>query len=93
MPLETLKNVAIENAKQIAPDIKVIEQEYRMVNGIKILYLRLDGTMDGMKISYSGYLYSDSSGTVQFITFTSQNLVEEYQDFSQQLINGLVKLG
>ena len=92
VPLETLKNVAIENARQIAPDIKVKEQEYRMVNGEKVLYLRLDGTMDGMKISYSGYFYSNSTGTVQFITFTSQNLVEEYREVSQQLINGLVKL-
>ncbi len=92
VPLETLKSVALDNARQIAPDIKVVQQEYRTVNGQKVLYLQLDGTMDGMKISYSGYFYSDASGTVQFITFTSQNLVEEYREMSQQLINGLVKL-
>ncbi|MHA6280807.1 hypothetical protein ACXYMT_11550 [Salinimicrobium sp. CAU 1759] len=92
VPLETLKNVAIENARQIAPDIRIVEQEYRMVNDQKVLYLQLDGTMDGMKISYSGYFYSNASGTVQFITFTSQNLVEEYKEASQQLINGLVKI-
>ena len=92
VPLETLKNVAVDNARQIAPDIRIVEQEYRMVNGQKVLYLQLDGTMDGMKISYSGNFYSNSSGTVQFITFTAQNLVDEYRAASQQLINGLVKL-
>ncbi|WP_324721242.1 hypothetical protein [Salinimicrobium sp. HB62] len=92
VPLETLKNIAVENARQIAPDIRIVEQEYRTVNNQKVLYLRLDGTMDGMKISYSGYFYSDASGTVQFITFTAQNLVEEYKEASQQLINGLVKI-
>lgn len=92
VPLETLKNIALENARQIAPDIKVVQQEYRMVNGQKVLYLELHGTMDGMKIAYFGYFYSGSSGTVQFITFTAQNLIEEYMEVSQQLINGLVKL-
>ena len=92
VPLETMKNIALQNARQIAPDVHVVKQEYRMVNGQKVLYLELYGTMDGMKIAYSGYFYSNSSGTVQFITFTSQNLLEEYREASQQLINGLVPL-
>lgn len=92
VPLETMKNIALENARQIAPDIRIVEQEYRMVNGQKVLYLQLKGTMDGMKIAYSGYFFSNSSGTVQFITFTAQNLLEEYHEASQQLINGLVTI-
>lgn len=92
VPLETMKNIALQNARQIAPDVHVVKQEYRMVNGQKVLYLELFGTMDGMKIAYAGYFFSNSSGTVQFITFTSQNLLEEYREHSQQLINGLVSL-
>lgn len=92
VPLESLKVIVLENAKSLAPDIHVVQEEYRKVNGQKVLFLQLDGTAQGMKISYYGYVYSNDSGTVQLITFTSQNLLEQYQEDGEKLINGLVLL-
>ncbi len=92
MPITTLKKVVLENAKGVAPDIKIIKEEYRVVNGIKVLLLQLNGTMQGLKFSYYGYYYSFEGGTVQFITYTAQNLLEDYVPEIEKLLNGFVKL-
>jgi hypothetical protein len=92
VPIETLKGIAIENGKAVAPDLKIVKEEYRMVNGLKVLHLQMNGTMQGIKFSYYGYYYSNESGTVQFITYTSQNLLNKYQIKCEELLNGMVKL-
>ena len=91
IPLETLKSVALTNAKSVAPDIKIINEEYRTVNGLKVLMIQMNGTTQGIKISYYGYYFSNSSGTVQLLTYTSQNLMDSLKNESDKLLNGLVE--
>jgi hypothetical protein len=92
IPLETLKSIALENGKVAAPDLKIVKEEYRTVNGLKVLLLQLNGTMQGIKFSYYGYYFSSPNGTVQFITYTSQNLLDSYKPESEKLLNGLVEI-
>jgi len=92
VPLETLKFIALDNGKKAAPDLKIIKEEYRNVNGLKVLLLQMNGTSQGIKFSYYGYYFSSSKGTVQFITYTSQNLIDSYKNESEELLNGLVEL-
>ena len=90
IPLETLRGIAVSTAKSAAPDLQVVKEEYRMVNGLKMLHLQMNGTMQGIKFSYYGYYYSNESGTVQYVTFTAQNLIESYREQCDALLNGLV---
>lgn len=90
IPLETLKTIALENGKGIAPDLYIVKEEYRTVNGSEILLLQMDGTMQGVKFSYYGYYYSNSNGTLQFITYTSQNLLDQFKKTCEDLLNGFV---
>mgnify|MGYP006439848449 CR=1 FL=1 len=92
IPLETLKSIAIENAKAVSPDLKIVKEEYRIVNGIKVLLLQMNGTMKGIKVSYYGYYFSSTNGTIQFVTYTSQNLMDSYRPKSEKLLNGLVEI-
>ena len=92
IPLETLRSIALENGKEVAPDLRVVNEEYRFVNGIKVLLLEMSGTMQGIKFSYYGYYFSSSNGTVQFITYTSQNLLDSYKKECNDLLNGLVEI-
>lgn len=92
IPLETLKNLAFENGKEEAPDLKIVKEEYRNVNGIKVLFLHMNGTMQGIKFSYYGYYYSNNDGSVQFITYTSQNLMNVFINECDNLLNGIVEL-
>ena len=92
IPLESLKKIAIENGRSAAPDLKLIKEEYRTVNGLKVLHLHMNGTVKGIKVSYSGYYYSDEGGTIQLVTYTSKNLFKAYKSKAEKLLNGLVKL-
>lgn len=92
IPLATLKSIALENGKAAAPDLKIVKEEYRIVNGLKVLLLQLNGTMQGIKFSYYGYYFSNTNGTVQFVTYTSQNLLDSYKPESEKLLNGFVEI-
>ena len=72
IPIETLKVIALENAKAAAPNMSIVKEEFRNVNGLKVLLLHMNGTIQGIKFSYYGYYYSNSNGTVQLITYTSK---------------------
>ena len=89
MPLETLKMIALKNAKDAAPDAKLVSEEVRTVNGKEVVALVIEGTVSGIPFRYYGYYYSGKQGTIQFITFTGQNLFDKYKADFTNLLNGL----
>ena len=86
--LDNLCKIALENAKGAAPDSKIVIQEYRIVNGNKVMYMEIEGTMQGIKFKYLGYYYSDSFGSTQYITYTGSNLVDLYKQDIKKFLNG-----
>ena len=92
IPLETLKKIAVENGRSAAPDLTIENEEYRTVNGLKVLHLQMTGSMQGIKFFYYGYYYSNANGTVQFITYSAQTLLPTYKADAEELLNGLVEL-
>ncbi len=91
IPIETLKGIAIENAKGAAPDIKLTKEEYRNINGIQVLMLQMSGTIQGMRFTYYGYYYSNSNGTIQLLAYTGENLFNDYQNDIELFLNGFVE--
>ena len=89
IPLGSLVDLAFNNARNVSSDLKVVQKEYRMVNGYKAIFMQMDGTVQGIKLSYYGYYYSSPKGTVQFITYTSQNLMEQFKSACEDLLNGM----
>jgi len=90
--INALRQVAFNNAKTAAPDAKIINEEYRMVNGHKVFMMQMKGTIQGIKFIYYGYYYSDDGGSVQFLTYTSQNLFDDYKKEMEKLLNGFTVL-
>ena len=88
--LESLADIALTNARTAAPDSKSVKQEFRIVNGKKVLYMTMNGTIQGMKFTYLGYYYSDASGSTQFVTYTGTKLVDKYKLEINDFLNGLV---
>lgn len=89
--MESLLDIALENARSAGPDIQITKQEYRIVNGKKVLYAEMSGAIQGMKLTYLGYYYSDASGTTQFLAYTATNLVPKYRTEIDDLLNGFVQ--
>ena len=90
IPVESLANIALSNARGIAPDAKSVKQEFRIVNGKKVIYMEMNCTVQGMKVTYLGYYYSDVSGATQLVTYTTTNLVDKYRSEINNFLNGLV---
>jgi hypothetical protein len=88
IPLEMLKDIALDNARSVAPDIRIKKEEYRNINGIDVLMLQMYGTLQGMKVSYFGYYYSSVNGTIQLLGYTTTNLFDEYFNDIETLLNG-----
>lgn len=92
IPLETLKDIALANAKKVAADARITAEEYRTVNGLKILMLKMSATIQGIAISYMGYYYSNANGTVQFLTYTGDNVAQTFSADIEKFLNGLTEL-
>lgn len=90
VPLKNLKQIALQNATNVAPDIKIVFEEIRKVNKKEVLCLQMEGTIQGIKFVYFGYYYSDEDGTLQLITYTSNNLFKKYKTDLEAFLNGLV---
>lgn len=86
--LPDLAQLALKNAKSAAPDARIIKEEYRSVNGHKVIYLEMLGTIQGIKFEYLGYYYSDPSGSTQYMTYTGENLVGMYRKDIDKFLNG-----
>ncbi len=90
IPVESLSGIAFENAQSAAPDAKIVAQEYRMVNGVKLLMMQMEGTIQGVKFKYFGYYYGGPAGAVQVLCYTASNLFDGYKDEMETLLNGFV---
>lgn len=86
---ESLADIAFDNAKDAAPDIRIIKKEYRTVNNKKVIYLEMRGTLQSIKFTYIGYYYSNSSGSTQLVAYTGTNLISKYTKEIHGLLNGL----
>jgi hypothetical protein len=91
VPLASLRKLVIQNFIQASPDGQVMQADYRMVNGLKVLCMQMKGTMNGIKVYYFGYYYSDEHGTVQLTAITSQTLWNSYKEAALELLNGLME--
>jgi hypothetical protein len=89
IPLNSLKRIALDNAKQAAADAKIIFEEYRTVNGRQVLCLKIEGTIEEIPFRFYGYYYGGKEGTIQLLTFTGTSLFEKYESDFTSLLNGL----
>lgn len=89
MPIASLKKIALSNAKEVAPDAKVVFEETRVVNGKELVCMKIEGTIEEIPFRFYGYYYAGKEGTVQLLAFTGQSLFEKYEQDFLAFINGL----
>jgi len=90
--LENMRQIALLNAQKASIDVKETSAEYRIVNNKKILCLKFQGTIQGIKFVYFGYYYSNPNGTVQLLSYTSQQYFDSIQKELESFLNGFVEI-
>mgnify|MGYP007094902967 CR=1 FL=1 len=93
IPLLSLRAAALENAKSIAVDTRVSHEEYRMVNGLKVLSLEFLSTIQGIEFLYYGYYYSGENGTIQLLSYTYSSQATANRREMETFLNGLTIIG
>jgi hypothetical protein len=90
MDIDGLKELALRNALSAANDARIVFEEERFVNGKKLVCMKIEGTIQKIKFAYFGYYYASEQGVIQLLTYTSRNLLQEYQEEVNEFLNGLV---
>jgi hypothetical protein len=88
VPLLSLRKIALENAKEAAVDAKIVSSEYRYINNNKVLCLKFTGTIDGIRLKYFGYYYSNPNGTVQLVTYSTEKVFNGVNNELEIFLNG-----
>jgi len=92
LSLPALGNIALQNAREAAPDAKVTAKEYRTVNGKKVLMMRMVGTIQDIRFSYFGYYYTAKGISVQYLVYSSESFMDDNLSTVEDLLNGFVDL-
>ncbi len=92
MEINSLRKFALENIQRVASKFNITKEEYRYVNGLKILMLQCEATVQGIDLTYFIYYYTDASSTIQFMGFSPKALHAKYKAAGEELLNGLVLL-
>jgi hypothetical protein len=89
MALGALRQLVLENARNAAPDIRVVSETHRTVHGADMLVLRMEGIASGIPITYYGEYWSGPAGTLQVVTFTQTKLFNRYKADMKALLDGV----
>ena len=90
LSLEALKNIVVKNARENFPDYHILKEEFRTVNGLRLLYTESVGTISEIKFRFFGYYYSDSTSTLQFLVIVANDIDNKERKEITDLLNGTV---
>lgn|SRR5262245_15397623 len=86
--LNELRGRALHDARDTDPDLKVVEEKLRRVNGTEQLMLRMESKVDGIPMAVLGYYYSGAWGAAQVLTCTRPKLLRKYRHDFEDFLNG-----
>jgi len=87
--LDSLKEIALSNAREADSNASITFEEKRQVNGVEVLCLRMKAVVKSIPFQYYGYYYGGPQGTVQVLTYTGESLFKEYEKDFTAFLNGL----
>ena len=86
--VDTLARVALDNARNAAPDVHLINRTRLHVNGKEMVEMEFSGNLRGVAFTYLGRYYGGKEGSFQVLTFTGANLFPEYEADFRELLGG-----
>ncbi len=90
IPVDTLKELVLFNAKKEGVNVQLLESNYRNVNNSKLLFMKYSVILDGFSHIFCGYIFSNDKGSYQFFTKIRAEFFSEKKTDIEELINGLV---
>ena len=89
IPIESMPDLAIVNAKKVDPSTKELARGTRLVNGRKLQFAEYQSELKGVPFIFYSHFYSDPSGTIQVIGWTAKNLLATHRGTIEAFVSGL----
>ena len=89
IPTSAMKEVALANARRLDPNVHLVKEDRRTVNGRELLYLEFDATQSGIEFRFSGYYHGGVQSDLQVITYTLRSEAANMARDSQEFLNGI----
>lgn len=88
IPYDTLLETVVQNAMTVGEDVKVRRQGFRMVNGVRMMWLEMDAAISGIPFAFYSHVYSGERGSIQIHAWTGRNLLGQYRESIERAIAG-----
>jgi hypothetical protein len=91
IPSDNLFRIAKRTMEQnLKAQVEILKTEYVNVNGINVLRGAVKADVAGIVFVFDSYYYSSPLGSVQFTTWTSENLWRKNQTEIAELLSGFI---
>ncbi len=89
--IEELRQKMVEEVESVDSNMEIVKEEYRLVNGKKMLYMKMNGDVMHIHFTVFFYLYADGEDNVVAEIHTSKNL-DDYKATEKilQMLNNIV---
>lgn len=89
VPIPLLRKTIETNALKVCEEFTAIEESKIVVNGREVFLLKARVSMQGIEYIFCWYYFSNSSGTTQLFSYTSESIFDEEREAILDLMNGL----
>ena len=88
IPIESMPEIAVLNFREVGTDVKEIRRGERNINGNRFTFSEYRGSVDGLDITFLGLFYSDASGTLQIVGWSTSNIFEDKRGKIERFASG-----
>jgi hypothetical protein len=89
LPMDIVPGFVLAGFQTADPTATIFSQEKRSVNGTEMWFIKIDGRVENVPITYWGYFYANKDGMVGAITISRKAASDEYETDRMEFLNGL----
>jgi len=86
-PIDRMPEEQLATVKSVSQNVNLTRQGWRSVNGVRMLFVEMEATIQGVPLKYFTHFYSDASGAIEIRAFTP-GLLEEYRQKIECFVSG-----
>ena len=89
IPIDSMPDIAVINAREgVRGDVTEIRRGGRNINGNRFTFIEFSASASGFDLTYLGLFYSDASGTLQILGWSTSNIFEDTRGKIEQFASG-----
>ncbi len=92
VPLKFIKDFKIKSMKEKTDSLEILQEDDRIVNGMKIMHVKLKGTSKNFNFIYCIYFASSDSSTSQLFSYCLESDFENNRENMYKFLNGFTQI-